>query len=526
MRLRTRKTIRNRGQAVADFDEEEYLRQHPDVRTAIKAGLFRSGEDHFQRVGKAEGRAVPAGAEVANRAETPSDHGLDGHQQMTIDRLTVSSRGFVFVAGWVDDRSTALAGLSLIQQGNLIHKPGLKLFRAPRADVAEHLDADKEYGFGVWSVFRVSKTLGPAEIRVAVQTEVGKYIHPLAAERVTETEFRDLILGFVSVLNQQRGWPISDKDEFDAITDIVYDISEKIKNGSKSPLQVIEYNQVEQPDLSVIVVLYGNCSMLYPQARLLNSPLRAVNAELIVVNNSPELWEEARHEIRRISVTLGLPVSLIQPSGNLGFSGGNNLGVEHARGKSILLMNPDVFPRRPDDLVRFAAALNQKKNRRTIMGARLLYDDGSIMHDGMELFFDPFPPNSGSMNTRVVDEMLRVEHIGKGDPLMPADRKSAEIVEVPAITGALIGMSRIAFEELCGFDEKYLFGHYEDVDLCARATRAGYKIAINRSVCFYHLEGKASDFGSPHIKGAIALNRIRCTQLCMSKQTQQTNGSN
>ena len=40
----------------AIFDERYYLANNPDIRTAVSAGTIRSGLEHFQRFGLAEGR--------------------------------------------------------------------------------------------------------------------------------------------------------------------------------------------------------------------------------------------------------------------------------------------------------------------------------------------------------------------------------------------------------------------------------------------------------------------------------------
>jgi SAM-dependent methyltransferase len=44
------------------FDEARYLDANPDVRSAVAAGVFASGHDHWRRFGKAEGRAPSGGA--------------------------------------------------------------------------------------------------------------------------------------------------------------------------------------------------------------------------------------------------------------------------------------------------------------------------------------------------------------------------------------------------------------------------------------------------------------------------------
>ncbi|QUD86541.1 alpha/beta family hydrolase [Phenylobacterium montanum] len=47
---------RSPGHRGARFDEADYLARHPDVAAAVAEGRFRSGADHFQRLGRDEGR--------------------------------------------------------------------------------------------------------------------------------------------------------------------------------------------------------------------------------------------------------------------------------------------------------------------------------------------------------------------------------------------------------------------------------------------------------------------------------------
>lgn len=47
-----------REESEAEFDEEEYLRCHPDVRRAVKRGEMASGASHFKLFGRREGRSL------------------------------------------------------------------------------------------------------------------------------------------------------------------------------------------------------------------------------------------------------------------------------------------------------------------------------------------------------------------------------------------------------------------------------------------------------------------------------------
>ena len=64
--------------------------------------------------------------------------------------------------------------------------------------------------------------------------------------------------------------------------------------------------------------------------------------------------------------------------------------------------------------------------------------------------------------------MLRVEHYGKGAPAWSTPLHHRQARRVPAVTGAFISAERAWFERLGGLTEDYLFGHYEDADLCLK----------------------------------------------------------
>ena len=92
----------------AGFDEELYLRLNPDVRQAVAAGKFRSGLDHYERYGRAEGRpyrtaitglrdrVVMTGNPAAVRERTK----IAG---AAVDSIKLSRSGGIYVVGWVND---------------------------------------------------------------------------------------------------------------------------------------------------------------------------------------------------------------------------------------------------------------------------------------------------------------------------------------------------------------------------------------------------------------------------------------
>jgi GT2 family glycosyltransferase len=59
-------------------------------------------------------------------------------------------------------------------------------------------------------------------------------------------------------------------------------------------------------------------------------------------------------------------------------------------------------------------------------------------------------------------------------------------------TGAAQLIPRALFNEVGEYDEDYIRGYFEDVDLCLRVRRAGYKIWYEPSVEFVHFVGQSA----------------------------------
>ena len=99
--------------------------------------------------------------------------------------------------------------------------------------------------------------------------------------------------------------------------------------------------------------------------------------------------------------------------------------------------------------------------------------------------------------------MIRVEHYGKGAPAWATQFSTPRAV--PAVTGAFMSIDRAWFEKLGGFSEEYMFGSYEDADLCLKSLQAGVPAWVH-NIRMWHLEGKGSR-RLPQHEGGTMLNR-------------------
>lgn len=176
-------------------------------------------------------------------------------------------------------------------------------------------------------------------------------------------------------------------------------------------------------------------------------------------------------------------ITIIRNSENMSFSAANNLGVKSAKGEYLLFLNNDteVTDGWLDELL---IAMHKSDNPGAI-GAKLIYPEipegtinagksYTIQHNGIA-FKD---------SIREGNYFVQPYNMGNGEPDVGTQ---TEPIERACVTAAVLLVSRTAFDEVGGFDEKYIYG-YEDVDLCLKLNKAGYKNYYCPTCLVYHYE--------------------------------------
>ncbi len=89
-------------------------------------------------------------------------------------------------------------------------------------------------------------------------------------------------------------------------------------------------------DLSIIIVNWNACDLLRHCLSSIEANRCDLSMEVIVVDNasSDASIQMVEHEFPQ--------VKLIASQENLGYTGGNNLGAKHVRGRYLLILNPDT----------------------------------------------------------------------------------------------------------------------------------------------------------------------------------------
>jgi len=225
------------------------------------------------------------------------------------------------------------------------------------------------------------------------------------------------------------------------------------------------------PRLSVIVVSADSGPTLRDCVRqVLASELPL---EMLLIDNGstdgiPQALERAFEQEPRLQV--------IYNHANLGFGPAVNRAAAHARGETLLVLNPDCLVEEAD-LRRLLAVLHDNP-KAGLVGAVVCDADGQP---------DPASWRRDPLLRRSLNSMF-----GRpGETVNVQQEIPHAVVEAEAVSGAAMLLPRALFEQLGGFDEGY-FLHCEDLDLCRRVRDRGHRVLLAGDVRVLHAKGSSS----------------------------------
>ncbi len=497
-----------RPRAPAGFNEDAYLKAFPDIAHSIRQGDLKSALDHYLRHGVAEDRLADPRYVLALEQAVASDPDR-GFPPCGLDAVFAGLEGDCMVVGWIDDREVPLRAIALVARGKSVAAT-TSIARCRRADADDSLGIPAGHLLGFWTILRLPKGT-PVPANLSVELTAGDKTKAVAIEPklMTGPQLRDSVFEFVAAAAYTGNPQVESQVQLtrgpgaellrlnEAVCGALADHAHSERFGPHRA----------RFEGSIVVCLYGRPEFLFLQSALYAACANAGAYEFIYVCNSPELTEALQREARIAARIYGLSQTLVYLPGNAGFGAANNVAVQQARSNRLLIVNPDVFPRDPNWTQTHSALIqNAPREQTALFGVPLYYDDGSLMHGGM--YFDIDIGISVSPGGVAPQRIVRVEHYGKGAP--PDTAAFLRPRAVPAVTGAFISADRAWFEKLGGFSEQYVFGDYEDADLCLKSLAAG-RPAWLHNIPFWHFEGKGGTRRLMHDGGSL-VNRWHFTR--------------
>jgi GT2 family glycosyltransferase len=493
-----------------EFDEQAYLSVYDDVIVSLDTGEFETAREHFEFHGKREGRLTDENY-IRALGLAPPIAATGQAVAFSIDTIVYCRGGTLLIVGWVDDRDSPLTSMSVFAGPEQAWNT-TAFGRVRRTDVEVAIHAAPGHLFGFWSVLKLIGNLSPG----VSWTIRGRLVNGRFGQadakvgQVRATELRATILGYFARTEYYGNRDIESFLALDAgIGSGLVELNRQITTSVVAGAWVSYYGPVRKNYAgSIIVCLFGKPEFLFLQAALFSLGAEAEEYEFVYVSNSPELTETLQKEARICSRIYGVSIVLVCLPDNAGFGAANNAAARYARSKRLLITNPDVFPRDNRWAQRHTDIVQSAPRDQTLMfGAPLYYDDGSLMHHGM--YFEIDTGTSVRPDGIYTRPMIRTEHYAKGapawSPLFVCPRP------VPAVTGAFISADRDWFEKLGGFNEDFLFGHYEDADLGLKSLAHGKPVWIH-DFPLWHMEGKGSTRRAAHEGGSL-VNRWLFTRL-------------
>jgi GT2 family glycosyltransferase len=228
-------------------------------------------------------------------------------------------------------------------------------------------------------------------------------------------------------------------------------------------------------DLSIIIVSFNVKNLL---RNCIDSIFRSRDGflkEIILVdNNSEDGSKQYINELTKLRIN-GLKIGAVLNKKNLGFAKAVNQGIKIAKGKYILLLNPDTQVKKDslEKLIDFA----EEHPEAGAIGAQLVNPDNSVQ---------PSVYHFPSCWRAILEFWFGKK--GAYEKYAPLGNKP---LVVDAVTGAAMLIPRKTFEKVGLFDERY-FMYFEDLDFCRRVKKAGLKVYYLPEAKILHHHGQSA----------------------------------
>jgi O-antigen biosynthesis protein len=234
--------------------------------------------------------------------------------------------------------------------------------------------------------------------------------------------------------------------------------------------------------LSVIIVNYNVKHFLEQCLCSVQKAIAGMQAEIVVVDN-----KSTDNSIEYLTPKFPA-VQFIANQENTGFAKGCNQGLQKARGKYILFLNPDTIV--PEDCFRKCIAFFESHPDTGALGIKMLDGSGKFLKESKRAF--PSPMTSlyklfGLAKLFPHSKVFSKYHLGHLD--------ENENNEADVLAGAFMMTKKEVLDKVGSFDEIF-FMYGEDVDLSYRIQKAGYKNYYFAGSSIIHFKGESTRKGS------------------------------
>lgn len=282
---------------------------------------------------------------------------------------------------------------------------------------------------------------------------IGNYIKYLKQDSIEEITSRyDELLGIA------KGEPGTMQSQIQESCVTKVDDTKKLEI---TDYEIICFEKNDNPDVSIIIPVYNQFDYTYNCLKSILENSGNVSYEIIIAN-------DCSTDITRDIEQVAKNVRLITTEKNVRFLLNCNNAAEYAKGKYILFLNNDtqVMENWLQPLIDVMASYADVG----MVGSKLVYPDGKLQEAGGIVWKDASAWNYGHLKS-------------------PDDPEFVYLKEADYVSGAAIMIRTELWNEIGGFDTRYVPAYYEDTDLAFEVRKHGYKVMMQPKSIVIHFEG-------------------------------------
>jgi len=236
-------------------------------------------------------------------------------------------------------------------------------------------------------------------------------------------------------------------------------------------------SEAKPPDVSVVILTYNTQDLALDCIESVVNASDGLNVEIIVTDNGSTdgTVEAIRQKFPN--------VVLIENKKNLGFSGGNNRGIEVSRGRHILVLNPDTIVRK--EALKLTMEYADSHPECGMVGCRVLNPDGTVQKSWFAEW-TLFQAIWEAFGLQLIAPLSRIDGRLTFSRLVPDHP-----VAVDRLLGCFMWMRREAVDKVGLFDERF-FLYCEEEDLCRRIRDHGLQVHFYPTPEIAHLGGQTT----------------------------------
>lgn len=218
---------------------------------------------------------------------------------------------------------------------------------------------------------------------------------------------------------------------------------------------------VPNPKVSIIIPTYNELEHVYYCVRSILEGSGYTDYEVIIANDN------SKQDITFLSKHIHNLI-IVSNETNLGFLRNCNNAAKHAKGEYLVFLNNDTVTER--DWLHELLDVFERFEHVGIVGSKLIYADKLLQEAGGILWQDGSAWNYGNRDN-------------------PDKPEYNYLKEVDYVSGASMMVLRKLWDEIGGFDERYVPAYNEDSDLCMEAHKRGYGVWYQPFSVVIHYEG-------------------------------------